>query len=430
MGRTVLTGGTLVTLNDRDDIFPQGALAFDAGRLSYVGPARDFRPEPGDQVFDMADHFILPGLVNTHTHSAMTYQRGLIEDLSPRQWFARTAQLEAEMSENDLYWSALLGCYEMICNGVTCIADRFSRMDVVGRAVEASGLRAILGPSLYDIGRRASLSDAIALVKRWGTSPATRISCGLAPVGADTASTKLLEDIRRAADELGARIFVHVAQSQHELHAVQERGFDGSVHYLHALGFLGPDVVAAHCVYVSEAEAAILGETGTKVAHCPTSNAKIEARVAPVHALLAHHVEIGLGTDCAPCNNTMDMFAEMKVAALINKVALGQPTAYPVRQMLYMATQGGTRVLGLDAHVGSLEVGKRADIITIDCSGLHLYPHNDIYAHLVYSARGSDVRDVFVDGRPLLQAGNLVHADLDEVRQRASPLLPPRKGWL
>ncbi len=421
MGRTVLTGGTIVTLNDRDDIFPHGALAFDAGRLSYVGSARDFSLAPGDQIIDTPHHLVLPGLVNAHTHTAMTYQRGLIEDVTPRQWFARTAMLEAEMSEDDLYWSALLGCYEMINNGVTCIADRFSRMDVVGRAVETSGLRAILGPSLYDIGRQASLSEAVALVKRWGASPQTRISCGLAPVGPDTASTKLLEDVRRAAGDLGARIFLHVAQSQHELQAVRERGFEGSVHYLHALGFLGPDVVAAHCIYVSEAEAAILGETGTRVAHCPTSNAKIEARVAPLHALLSHHVEIGLGTDCASCNNSMDMFGEMKFAALISKVALGQPTAYPVRQILHMATQGGASVLGLDAQIGSLEVGKRADIITIDLNGLHLYPHNDIYAHLVYSARASDVRDVFVDGRPLLRAGRLVHADLDEVRQRASP---------
>ena len=420
MSRTVLSGGTVVTLNQRDDILPDGVVACEAGRIAYVGPASGFSRLPGDQVIDAGDHLVLPGLVNVHTHTAMTYQRGLIEDLTPRQWFARTAALEAQMSEDDLYWSALLGCYEMIRSGVTCIADRFSHMDVIGEAIDASGLRAILGPSLYDIDRRASLPDAVALVKRWGTSPTTRISCGLAPVGPDTSSRGLLEDIRAAATELGARIFIHVAQSQDELAAIRGRGADGSINYLHGLGFLGPDVVAAHCIYISEDEAAIIGQTGTKVAHCPSSNAKIEARVAPIAALLAHGAEIGLGTDSAPCNNTLDFFAEMKMAALLNKVAVGQPTAYPIRQILRLATRGGARVMGLEEQVGSLEPGKCADIITVDRRGLHLQPPHEIYAHLVYGVRGADVRDVLVEGQQLLRAGEFVSADIEEVRRRAA----------
>lgn len=420
MSRTVLSGGTVVTLNDRDDTFPDGVVACEAGRIVYVGPASGFSRLPGDEVIDAGDHLVLPGLVNVHTHTAMTYQRGLIEDLTPRQWFARTAALEAQMSDDDLYWSALLGCCELIRSGVTCIADRFSHMDVIGEAVDASGLRAILGPSLYDIDRRASLPDALALVKRWGTSPAKRISCGLAPVGPDTSSRGLLEDIRAAATELGARIFIHVAQSQDELEAIRARGADGSITYLHDLGFLGPDVVAAHCIYISEDEAAIVAQTGTKIAHCPSSNAKIEARVAPIAALLAHGAEIGLGTDSAPCNNTLDFFAEMKIAALLNKVAVGQPTAYPIRQILRLATQGGARVMGLEAQVGSLEAGKSADIITVDRRGLHLQPPHEIYAHLVYGVRGADVRDVFVEGWQLLRGGEFVAADVEEVRRRAA----------
>ncbi len=420
MHRTVLVGGTVVTFNDREDILPDGVVACQAGRIAYVGPASGFAPLPGDEVIDAGDHLVLPGLINVHTHTAMTYQRGLIEDLPPRQWFARTAALEAQMSEDDLYWSALLGCYELIRSGVTCIADRFSHMDVIGEAIDASGLRAILGPSLYDIDRRASLSDAVALVKRWGTSPATRISCGLAPVGPDTSSQGLLEDVRAAATELGAKIFIHVAQSQDELQAIKERGADGSATYLHGLGFLGPDVVAAHCIYISEAEAAIIGQTGTKVAHCPSSNAKIEGRVAPIAALLAHGADIGLGTDSAPSNNTLDFFAELKMAALLNKVTVGQPTAYPIRQILRLATRGGARVMGLEAQIGSLEAGKCADIITVDRRGLHLQPPHDIYAHLVYGVGGADVRDVLVDGRQLLRGGEFVDADVDEVRRRAA----------
>lgn len=419
MARTVLINGTVVTQNDRADVFEPGTVAFDANRITYVGPVQGFLITPEDHIVDVAGRLVLPGLVNVHTHAAMTYQRGLVEDVTPQQWFARTAALEAQMSEEDLYWSALLGCYEMIRNGITCVADRFSHMEVVGEAVAASGLRAVLGPSLYDIGRQASLSTAVALVKHWGSSPENRISCGLAPVAPDVVSSELLRDIREAADKLGARIFIHVAQTQHELDEVRRRGFEGSVQYLHALGFLRPDVIAAHCLYLSETEIAMLAETGTKVAHCPTSNAKIEARVAPVGALLAHGVEVGLGTDCASCNNTMDLFEEMKVAALLLKVAHGQPTAHPVGAILRMVTRTAARVLGLEAQVGSLEIGKRADIITLDRRGLHFYPRNNLFADLVYSAKGADVRDVFVDGRPLVRDGEILGADLDEARGRA-----------
>ncbi len=419
VARTALTNGTVVTLNDREEVFAAGTVAFDTNRITYVGPVAGFTTEPTDHIIDIEGQLVLPGLVNVHTHTAMTYQRGLIEDVTPQQWFARTAALEAQMSDEDLYWSALLGCYAMIRCGVTCIADRFSHMDVVGEAVATSGLRAILGPSLYDIGRRASLAEAVALVKHWGSSPENRISCGLAPVAPDSVSTELLHDIRDAADELGARIFIHVAQTRHEVDVVRSRGFEGPVKYLNTLGFLGPDVIAAHCLYISETEAAILGETGTKVAHCPTSNAKIEARVAPVDALLARGVEVGLGTDCAPCNNTMNLFEEMKVAALLNKVACGQPTAYAARTILHMATRDGARVLGLEAQVGSLEVGKRADIITLDRQGLHLYPRNDLYADLVYSVNGADVRDVFVDGQLLVRNGEVLGTDVHEVRRHA-----------
>lgn len=419
MARTVLINGTVVTQNDRADVFEAGTVACDTNRITYVGPVQDFLITPEDHIIDLAGRLVLPGLVNVHTHVAMTYQRGLVEDVTPQQWFARTAALEAQMSEEDLYWSALLGCYEMIRNGITCVADRFSHMEIVGNAVATSGLRAVLGPSLYDLGRQASLSAAIALVKHWGSSPENRISCGLAPVAPDVVSSELLRDIRAAADKLGARIFIHVAQTQHELDEVRRRGFEGSVQYLHALGFLRPDVVAAHCLYLAETEIAMLAETGTKVAHCPTSNAKIEARVAPVGALLAHGVEVGLGTDCASCNNTMDLFEEMKVAALLLKVAHGQPTSHPADAILRMATRTAARVLGLEAQVGSLEVGKRADIITLDRRGLHFYPRNNLFADLVYSAKGADVRDVFVDGRPLMRDGEILGGDLDEARGRA-----------
>lgn len=417
--KKVLVGGTVVTLDPTSHVFDPGVVVVEDSSIVYVGPVEGYAYEKKDEIFRLTDHLILPGLVNAHTHSAMTYMRGLIDDVDSIQWFAREQEIEKRMSCEDLYWAALLGCYEMVRNGVTCIADRFSHMDVIAQAIQESGLRAVIAPSIADIGRTIDLDAAVDLVEQWGTSSENRISCGLGPIGPDTSSTGLLEEIRHIANRLRAPIFIHLAQSQQEVEVVRKRGFKGAAYYLNAIGFLGPDVIAAHCIYLSEEEVAILADTGTKIVHCPTSNAKIEGRVAPIGSMLEKEVEVGLGTDCAACNNTMDLFEEMKLAALLNKVNAGDPTSFPVKKIVSMATIEGARILGLERQIGSLEIGKKADIIALDKSGLHLQPWCDIYSHLVYCARGSDVRSVFIDGRPIMLHGEFLAADLDELLSRA-----------
>ena len=221
--------------------------------------------------------------------------------------------------------------------------------------------------------------------------------------------------MRRLADRTGARVFIHLAQSEEEVATVAAREATGCAGYLDALGLLRPEVVVAHATYLSEAEADLVGARRTAVAHCPSSNAKLEGRVAPIARMRRAGAVVGLGTDAACCNNGMDLFDEMKIAGLLNKVAADDPAALPALDILRAATSEAARALGIDHLVGTLEPGKRADVIAVRTRGAHLRPWHDPVANLVYAARGSDVTAVFVDGRPLLRERRLVELDAERI---------------
>ena len=224
---------------------------------------------------------------------------------------------------------------------------------------------------------------------------------------------------------------MHLAQTQAEVAEVSARhGIEGCARYLGHHDILGPDVIAAHCIYIDEDEVELLARTGTRVAHCPVSNVKIEARMAPVQAMLRAGVVLGLGTDCAASNNGMDLFTEMKCAGLLNKQMVGDPTFLPAAQLLRLATTEAARVLGMDHLIGSLTVGKRADVITLDRDSLHLAPWNDVYGTLVYAARGADVRHVFVDGRAIILDRLLLAVDPAELARRVSTIGARLRGRL
>jgi 5-methylthioadenosine/S-adenosylhomocysteine deaminase len=239
-------------------------------------------------------------------------------------------------------------------------------------------------------------------------------------VGPDSCSTALLRWTREQADRTGALIFIHLAQSRQELAEIRRRGYDGAARYLEAIGFLGPDVVAAHCIYLDEEEVALLGRRGVRVAHCPASNAKIEGRVAPILALDRAGAPVGLGTDCAASNNEMDLLGEMKTAGLLHKVAACDPEVMGVTRLLSLGTGEAAACLNLADRVGSLAPGKQADAITLQRDALHLQPWHDPHAGLVYAARGSDVRDVWVAGEQRVRDGKLRAADAGEAMVRAA----------
>jgi len=411
---TVLVADQVLTLDAKGTIHTPGAVTIEGATIRAVGPPPS---TPAGEVVDLRGCVLLPGLVNTHTHTPMWVFRGLTEDVPRGEWLTgRLLPLERRLGPDELRSGALAGCLELIENGVTTIADRYGHMDAVATAVEASGLRAVVGHSLFDRSAEADLARSEALVERFGTDPArSRVWAGLAPHATDSCGPDLLRRVRRLADRTGARVFIHLAQSEEEVATVAAREATGCAGYLDALGLLGPEVVVAHATYLSDAEADLVGARRTAVAHCPSSNAKLEGRVAPIARMRRAGAVVGLGTDAACCNNGMDLFDEMKIAGLLNKVATDDPAALPALDILRAATSEAARALGIDHLVGTLEPGKRADVIAVRTRGAHLRPWHDPVANLVYAARGSDVTAVFVDGRPLLRERRLVELDAERI---------------
>jgi 5-methylthioadenosine/S-adenosylhomocysteine deaminase len=415
-GRQIVLGGLVLTMNARGDTFAPGVVVIDGPRIAHVGPEASWSPDPGDDLVDCHDQLVMPGLVNTHTHTCAALFRGLAEDRSRAAWAGYTLPWQDRAGAEAYHFGSILGALEQLTSGVTCIADRFSYMDTCAEAFDRVGIRAVVGHTLFDIGGALEWPRAVALLERWGTAPESRVHAGLAPHAPDTCSDDLLRRIRIEADARAARVFIHCAQSEAEVAAVRARGHTGPVHCLAATGLLGPDVVAAHCIYVDAGEIRRLAATGTWVAHCPASNAKTEGRLPPVAAMLDAGVAMALGTDWAPSNNGMDLFDEMKSAGLLNKVGAGDPAALPVDRLLAMATIDGARALGLDGYIGSLEPGKLADVITLAMDAWHLLPWHRPAATLVYSAKGRDVRNVWVDGRRLVRQGQAADWSLATIR--------------
>ena len=419
MALRTLVADEVLTLDPADNRYTPGAVVIEGATIVQVGPPLAMPP---GEVVDLRGCVLLPGLVNTHTHTPMWLYRGLTEDVPRGEWLnGRMLPLERRLGPDEFRAGALAGSLELLLNGVTTVADRYGCMDAVAGAVEAGGLRAIVAHSLYDHSAEAGLAATERLLERYGTDPSrSRITVGLGPHATDTCGPELLRRVRRLADRTAARVFIHLAQSEAEVAAVRARGYPGCAAYLDELGLLGPDVVVAHATYLTKEEVELVGRRGTAVAHCPSSNAKLEARIAPIARLRRAGAVIGLGTDAAVCNNGMDPLAEMKAAGLLNKVAADDPSALPAVDLLRMATSEAARALRVDHLVGSLEVGMRADIIAVRKNAPHLQPWHDTVANLVYAARGSDVVAVFLDGEQLVRDGEIVRLDRERVLAEAA----------
>lgn len=417
--RQILVADRVLTLDPSDPVFAPGAVAIEAGRIVALGAPEHM---PSGTVQNLADHILMPGLVNTHTHTPMYVYRGLTDDVPRGRWLTETMRpLERQMSIDDLRAGALAGCLELLLNGVTTTADRYAHMDQLAPVVESTGIRAIVAHSLYDSEAGTGLMRTEALLERYGTNPSTsRITVAIGPHATDTCGPVLLRRVRQLADRTGARVVIHVAQSEEEVALVAARDHLSCGAYLDNLGLLAPEVIAAHCTYLPDTDANLVGTRNTSIAHCPSSNAKLEGRLAPIARMRAHGATIGLGTDAACCNNTMDLFREMQIAGLLHKVASDDPTVLPAADLLRMATIDSARALGLENLIGSLEIGKRADIIALDMSAAHLQPWHDDTANIVHAARGSDVSAVWVDGEQLVRDRRPMRFEARDVVQSAA----------
>lgn len=413
-------------------IIENGVVAVKNGAITYVGKNPSGTGIAAEHTIDASGKVALPGLINCHTHAPMTLFRGFAEDKPLDIWLKDIIwPLEAKLGSRDVYGGALLGCLEMIRSGTTCFGDVYFHEDMVAKAVEKCGLRAVLAEGIIEAGNEAlggkMFRRSVGFAEHFRGYADDRVSTMLGPHATYSCSRELLVRIREQASRLGVGIHLHVAESKALFKESQRKYHVGEVAFLNRIGFLGKDVVAAHCVDLSADDRRILSECGVNVVHAPVANMKLGLGVAGVKALVDLGINVGLGTDGPASNNSLDMFETMKTAALLQKLVCHDPKVLSAREVLKMATINGAKALGLEKSIGSLEVGKKADIILIDLSSPHLQPLHDIYACFVYSARGSDVDTVIVDGRILMENREVVTLDeqdvMDQAERTASELM-------
>ena len=411
----------VLTLNDSDDFFNPGVVAIGDDEIVWVGP-EDSWPDkfaPREKL-NMAGGLIMPGLINAHTHAAMTCFRGLADDLPLIVWLdEHIFPAERKINAAMVYHGTMLACAEMILGGITTFCDMYLFEDQVARAAHEASMRALVGEVLYDFpspnygSPEQGLAFTRDLIQTWQGDPL--ISVAVEPHAVYTCSPELLYACRDIAEDFRVPMIIHLSESHDEVNQVKERYGLSPVDHLEQLELLSPQLIADHCVVLTEEEMDILAERGVRVVHNNESNMKLANGVAPVAKLLERGVPVGLGTDGCASNNNLDMLAEMDSVAKLHKVYRMDPTIMDAKTVVRLATRGGARVLGLEEQIGSLEPGKKADLIGLDLDKPHLTPMYNVYSHLVYAASAADVILAIINGRLVMQAGELLTLDVERV---------------
>ena len=424
MTSLLIRGGTVLTMNDRLDVV-EGDVSIREGRIAAVGSHITDRH---DRTIDARGGYVLPGFVQTHVHLCQTLFRGYADDLRLMDWLrTRVWPMEAAHDQRTLRMAARLAATELLSSGTTTALtmETVHDTDVVFEEVSASGLRATIGKCMMDGDAdvparlqertQTSIDESLAIHQRWNGAANGRLRAAFAPRFAVSCSRALLEAVGALSGEHGILVHTHASESRDELAIIKQiTGGMNNLAYLASVRVASPRLCAAHCVWVDEAERRVLLDHGVKVMHCPSSNLKLGSGVAPVVEMRAEGITVSLGADGAACNNRLDMFEEMRLAAVLQAMRKA-PGVLPARDVLWMATRAGADTMGLGGSIGSLEAGKCADLIVIDRNRPHLAPGPDPYSTLVYSARGSDVRTTIVDGEVLVDDFAAVRVDSTEL---------------
>lgn len=424
----LIRDAVIVTMNDGLEVM-RGDIAVRDGRIESIGAhvTGQF-----DRVIYAEGRYALPGLIQTHIHLCQTLFRSFADDMPLMQWLrTRIWPMEAAHTPSTLRAAARLATTELLLSGTTSVLtmETVHDTDAVFEAVAESGLRATIGKCMMDADADVparlkertvdSLDESLALRARWHGAANGRLRVALAPRFAVSCTRELLESVAAVSAEHGALVHTHASEAREEIDIVRRlSGGLSNLAYLDAVHLASPRLCAAHCVWVDEAEQAVLAEHDVKVMHCPGSNLKLGSGLAPVTEMRRRGITVSLGADGAACNNRLDMFEEMRLAALLQSARLG-PGALTARDALWMATRDGARTLGLEDDLGSLEVGKQADLILVNRRQPHLAPDVDPYSTLVYAARGSDVFATVVDGTVLVYGGEPTRVSREEVSAQA-----------
>ncbi len=392
--------------------------------------------ENADKIIDAAGKILLPGLVNTHTHLSMTLFRGLADDLSLDEWLNDNIwPVEANLNGDYCYIGALLGAIELIKSGTTTFSDMYFYMEDVARAVDESGLRAVLSYGMIDFGdeerRKSEIEENLKLLQNCNNAADGRINVFFGPHSPYTASEELLKEVRKLADECNIGIHIHVSETQKEIEDVTSQKGLRPFEYLDSIGFLGPDVVCAHSVWLNDNEIEIIKKNNVKISHNPCSNMKLASGIAPVSKLLENDICVAIGTDGASSNNNLDLIEELKTASLLQKVSTLDPKAVTSDEALKMGTINGAQALALDDEIGTIEVGKKADLILIDTNNANMVPDSsNLSSNIIYSANGSNVDTTICNGQILMENRKLITLDEEEIYEKAREAIKELKNAL
>jgi len=422
--KILFEGPKIITMDDQGTIF-EGNLLVEEDRISYVGDALP----PADKVINCRGKLLIPGLIQTHVHLCQTLFRSQADDLELLDWLKkRIWPLEGAHDEESIYCSALLGISEMLLGGTTSIVDMESvhHTHAAITAIEESGIRAITGKAMMDHGQGVppglkettsdSLQESVDLLEKWHGRAKGRIQYAFTPRFVVSCTEELLKEVAALSLKYGVKVHTHASENKEEVELVEKERGMRNVLYLDHIGLARPDLILTHCIWLDNNEINLLQDRDVKVTHCPTCNMKLSSGYAPVPEMLKKGITVALGADGAPCNNNLDMFNEMRMAGLMQKPLHG-PTAMPAKEIFKMATLGGAKAMGLEKEIGSIEVGKKADLALISLDGPHVNPVEDVdlYSLLVYSIRSSDVMLTMVDGKILMEDRKLKTLELERI---------------
>ena len=398
---------TIVTQDEKRQIIKNGAILIEDKKIIDLGPTKKIEKKYAKakkQIIDGKGQVIIPGLINAHTHSAMTLLRGFADDLPLKKWLTEKIwPTEAKLKPKDIYKGSQLACQEMILSGTTTFFDMYWQPEPTIKAAVQSGLRAFIGPLIIDLGAikigPAQIEETYNKLK---SKISNTLKITIAPHSIYTVSKETLIWCKKFADEKKLLIHIHLAETKEEVLNCQKEHNCRPVEYLEKIGFLGNNVMAAHACWLSDKEIKILAKNKVSVADCPTSNLKLVSGILPLSRLIKAGVNVCFGTDGPSSNNNLDMLEDLKIAALVHKWNEKNPEAANAQTILDLATINGAKALKIDDQVGSLDIGKEADIVMINFNQPHLKPCFEVASHLVYAARGADVKRVLVSGRVLL----------------------------
>jgi len=423
----IINGGTVVTMNAQKRLIENGAVAVQKDKIVAVGTASEIAQKfTSKQIINANGKVVIPGLINMHTHIPMTLFRGISDDLDLQEWLTKFIfPAEAKnVTEQFVRAGTRLGLAEMIRGGTTTYCDMYYFEDAIADETAKAGVRGVLGETIIDfpVPDNKTHEEALAyserFINKWKNH--SLIVPALAPHAAYTVSTEHLQNIKKLSDKLNATVVIHVAETQTEVDDISKRYNARPVEYLNRINFLSNRTIAAHVVFANENEIDILKTRGVGVAHNPQSNMKLASGVAPIPQMLKTNLSVGLGTDGAASNNDLNLWEEMDTAAKLHKVFAKDPKVVSAEEAFEMATIRGARALHLENLIGSIETGKRADIVIVDFDNLHQTPFYNVYSHLVYATKASDVRTVIINGKVVMIDRRLLTLDENVIKRTAN----------